>query len=449
MENWDIAELVDRQPLGSLQKTLFVLFIVAVALDGFDLQSIGFLAPYIGKSLGIGMAQFGAVFSLGLVGLCIGSVLVPAIANRVGRRGCLLAILAYVGILSIATAFASTRAQLIALRLLTSIGLGGAMPLLAALTAEYTPTRYRALNICLLCAAIPAGGLCAALLGRVILPLWGWPSVFIAGGIAPLLIGGLLFVYLPSSLSAHRSEQSRDDAFRAWAVRLWPAAIIPIQSLRIRKPPRQTSSLRQLFDNAAWRVTLPIWTAFFMSLLVLYFLVNWIPALLSEASFPPSIGVLAITMFSLGGIVGAIAQGPLMSWCGSNRLIVIELALVAALVVSIGHVSLTPTVISALTFAIGWTLQGSQAGLNSFVAIHYQDAVRATAIGWALGTGRLGSIAGGLLGGLALATGWPPRSILAAAAIPTAICAIAFAFAAMGQKSIDTHDPNALPLEPL
>lgn len=449
MENWDIAELVDRQPLGSLQRVLLALFIVAVALDGFDLQSIGFLAPYIGKSLGIGMSQFGGVFSLGLFGLCIGSVLVPAIANRVGRRACLLAILAYVGVLCIVTAFASTRNQLMALRFLTSIGLGGAMPLLAALTAEYTPTRYRALNICLLCAAIPAGGLCAALLGGAILPLWGWPSVFIAGGIAPLLIGGLLFAYLPSSLSAHGSEQSRNDAFRAWTARLWPNTTIPIQSLRIRKPPLRTSALRQLFDNSAWRVTLPIWSAFFMSLLVLYFLVNWIPALLSEASFPPSIGVLAITMFSLGGIVGAIAQGPLMRWCGSNRLILIELALVAALVVSIGHVSLTPTVISVLTFAIGWTLQGSQAGLNSFVAIHYQDAVRATAIGWALGTGRLGSIVGGSLGGLALGAGWLPRSILAAAAIPTAICAIAFAVAAMGQRSRQTRDPNALPMEPL
>jgi AAHS family 4-hydroxybenzoate transporter-like MFS transporter len=204
-----------------------------------------------------------------------------------------------------------------------------------------------------------------------------------------------------------------------------------------------------LFDNSAWRVTVPIWSAFFMSLLVLYFLVNWIPALLSEASFPPSTGVLAITMFSLGGIVGAVAQGHLMRWLGSNRLILIELVLVAALVFLIGHVSLTPTVISVLTFAIGWTLQGSQAGLNSFVAIHYQDAVRATAMGWALGTGRLGSIAGGLLGGLALAAGWLPRSILSAAAIPTAVCAIAFAIAASGQKSIETDDTNALPLEPL
>jgi AAHS family 4-hydroxybenzoate transporter-like MFS transporter len=447
--NWDIAELVDRQPLGSLQRILLVLFIVAVALDGFDLQSIGFLAPYIGKSLGIGMAEFGAVFSLGLVGLCIGSVLVPAIADRVGRRRCLLAILTYVGALCIATAFASTRAQLTTLRFLTSIGLGGAMPLLAALTAEYTPTRYRAMNICLLCAAVPAGGLCAALLGRALLPVWGWPSVFIAGGIAPLLISGLLLVFLPTSLSPRGSEHERAHAFRAWAARLWPNATISSETLRVRKPPLRTSSLRQLFDNSAWRVTVPIWSAFFMSLLVLYFLVNWIPALLSEASFPPSIGVLAITMFSLGGIVGAVAQGPLMRWLGSNRLILIELVLVAALVFLIGHVSLTPTVISVLTFAIGWTLQGSQAGLNSFVAIHYQDAVRATAMGWALGTGRLGSIAGGLLGGLALAAGWLPRSILSAAAIPTAVCAIAFAIAASGQKSIETDDTNALPLEPL
>jgi MFS family permease len=158
---------------------------------------------------------------------------------------------------------------------------------------------------------------------------------------------------------------------------------------------------------------MPLAAAFFMSLLVLYFLVNWIPVLLNQAAFPPSIGILAISMFSLGGIVGALAQGPLMRRFGSVKSIVIELAIVGCLVLSLGKIPLTATVISALTFAIGWTLQGAQAGLNAFAAMHYQNSIRATAMGLTLGTGRLGSIAGGFLGGLALAAGcrarsWPP-----------------------------------------
>jgi AAHS family 4-hydroxybenzoate transporter-like MFS transporter len=447
MAAFDIAALIDRQPFGAPQRRLLVLFVCASALDGFDLQSIGFLAPYIGKSLNIDMASFGAVFSLGLVGLCLGSVLVPTLANRIGRRPCLLAVLAYIGVLSITTAFVSTRNTLVALRFVTSLGLGGAMPLLAALTAEYIPVRLKALSICLLCAAIPAGGLCAALVGRIVLPSWGWPSVFIVGGMLPLLLAAVFYFVLPTSIGYRGAPARIDSDLAAWAARLWPATPLPLGALRMSAAPTPPSSFRHLFTNSAWRVTVPVWGAFFMGLLVLYFLVNWIPPLLSQASFPPSIGVLAISMFSLGGIVGSIAQDALMRWFGSNRLILIELALVAALVVSLGKVTLTPTVISALTFMIGWSLQGSQAGLNAFIAIHYPDAIRATALGWALGSGRLGSIVGGFLGALALAAGWLPRSILAAAAIPTAICALAFGCAVIGKRSIESQRATNLPLE--
>jgi len=54
---------------------------------------------------------------------------------------------------------------------------------------------------------------------------------------------------------------------------------------------------------------------------------------------------------------------------------------------------------------------GCQAGINSLSAPTYPSAIRATGAGWALGAGRIGSIAGPLLGGLLLGFGFRPQKI--------------------------------------
>jgi len=427
-----IEHLVDRRPMGVLQRQLLAMFVLAAVFDGFDLQSIGFLAPLIAKSLDFSMSSFGAIFSAGLIGLGIGSIVLSHVADALGRRRTLVGALVFVGVLSALTALAETRGELLALRFLTSLGLGGALPVIAALTVEYTPARSRKIALCLIYAALPAGGLVAGIVAGYILPIWGWKSVFLVGGLLPLALAGVLAVTLPESVSAGRPAQSVGD----WAARLWPGATdtddmgIAAQA----QAPAPAAPLRALFDHSLWQVTVPLWLAFFASLLLLYFFINWVPVLLAYSGFPAATGVRAIATFSLGGIIGTLLQGPLMTRFGMVRPILSEYVILGILIILFSLWPLTNTSIIVLTFGIGWMLQGAQSGINTFAATFYQASIRTRALGWALACGRLGSIAGAVLGGWALGVHLSPRTILLAASAPVAVCVAAFAASARGKR---------------
>ncbi len=429
-----IAILDDQQLLGSRQLLILILFFTASMVDGFDLQSIGFLAPIISKAFNIQVALFGAVFSAGMLGLGIGSIVIGQISDTVGRRRSLIIVLFCIGVFSILTAFVTSREQLIVIRFLTSLGLGGSLPILSALTSECSPRRFQKISLCLLFAAVPAGGLAAGLVGGVVLPIWGWPSVFVVGGIAPILLSMALLLAFrdPNNTSSFRDPLSGD--VKSQRVRFWPA----VEASKALRPAsmRRTwfLSLSGLFEKAEWRVTLPLWMAYFSCLLVLYFIVNWIPALLIEASFEPSLGIWAVSTFSFGGILGTLVQGPLLTRFGSCRPVLIQFAIAAILIAFFANITLTRSSVAVLTFAIGWTVTGAQAGLNTFTATHYRTDIRATAMGWGLASGRLGSIVGALLGGLALGAGLAPRSILLSTSIPLVIGAVAFSVAVIDRK---------------
>jgi AAHS family 4-hydroxybenzoate transporter-like MFS transporter len=336
--------------------------------------------------------------------------------------------LVFVGVLSALTALAETRGELLALRFLTSLGLGGALPVIAALTVEYTPSRSRKIALCLIYAALPAGGLVAGIVAGYILPIWGWKSVFIVGGLLPLALAGFLAVALPESVSAGDAAQSVGD----WAARLWPGTTHN-DDVAIAAP-APAAPLRALFEHSLWQITVPLWLAFFASLLLLYFFINWVPVLLAFSGFLPATGVRAIATFSLGGIIGTLLQGPLMTRFGMVRPILSEYVILGILIVLFSLWPLTNTSITLLTFGIGWMLQGAQSGINTFAATFYQASIRTRALGWALACGRLGSIAGAVLGGWALGVHLSPRTILLAASAPVAVCVAAFAASARGKR---------------
>jgi len=422
--------LVDRRPMGRLQRQLLAMFVLAAVFDGFDLQSIGFLAPLIAKSLDFSMSSFGAIFSAGLIGLGIGSIALSHVADALGRRRALVGALVFVGVLSALTALAATRGELLALRFLTSLGLGGALPVIAALTVEYTPSRSRKIALCLIYAALPAGGFVAGIVAGYILPIWGWKSVFIVGGMMPLALAGFLAAALPESVSAGHAAHGVGD----WAARLWPGMTDAVDIAIAAPAPARHAPLRALFDHAVWQVTVPLWLAFFASLLLLYFFINWVPVLLAYSGFPPATGVRAISTFSLGGIIGTLLQGPVMTRFGMVRPILTEYVVLGILIVVFSLWPLTDLSITLLTFGIGWTLQGAQSGINTFAATFYQASIRTRALGWALACGRVGSIAGALLGGWALGVHLSPRTILIAASVPVAVCVAAFAASARGTR---------------
>jgi AAHS family 4-hydroxybenzoate transporter-like MFS transporter len=90
----------------------------------------------------------------------------------------------------------------------------------------------------------------------------------------------------------------------------------------------------------------------------------------------------------------------------------------------------------ALCFLTGLTIIGSQTGANAACGALYPARMRTSAIGWALGIGRLGGIAAAPLGGYLLAAGLKPTYVLLSACIFAAIAAAATAALAFSGRRV-------------
>jgi len=427
----NVGEVIDREPLSRFQAVTIALCGCVVVLDGFDTQSIGFLAPAIADTFKVPLASFGAVFSASLLGLMAGALTLGPVADRVGRRWTVIAATLAFGVFTALTPGATSMGQLAALRFLTGLGLGGAMPNLVALATEYSPKRLQAAVVAWMFAGIPIGAVCGGLVSAALLPAWGWQAVFYVGGGLPTLIAILLVARLPESVRFLIVRKAAPERVAALMRRVAPG-------LRIGPSDRFTSAvegaaveaggglpMRHLFTEGRAAGTLLLWVPYFMNLLMIYFVVSWLPAILRQAHLPLSAGVMAITAFSVGGAAGCLVTGRLLRTAGAHPIVLGEFC---AATVLIGVLALTPPLlwlILGVTAALGFAVQGAQAGLNALVAGYYPTPIRSTGIGWALGIGRIGSIIGPLLGGVMLSLDWPLRDIFLAGMAPAACAAAA------------------------
>src|SRR5579872_2750754 len=309
-----VSEIIDQRPLSRFQISTIALCGLVLLLDGFDTQCIGFLAPSISETLAIPLKNFGPVFSAGLIGLMVAAMAMGPVADRWGRKWPVVLSALTFAVFALLTARAVSLEQLILFRFLTGLGLGGAMPNVVALTSEYSPKRLQTVFVGMLFCGMPLGALVGGLASSVMIPLWGWRSVFYLGGILPLAIALILIKALPESvrfLSA-RGKDARAIAkiMREIAPEIG-AADLDLSSAAVSARAERNEGLpvRRLFTDDRAAGTILLWIPFFMNLLILYFIVNWLPSLLRQSGLAASAGVIAVSLFSLGGIAGALTEG--------------------------------------------------------------------------------------------------------------------------------------------
>jgi AAHS family 4-hydroxybenzoate transporter-like MFS transporter len=421
-----VNEIIDQRPLSRFQARTILLCGVVLILDGFDAQCIGFLAPPMSESLGIPLPAFGSVFAAGLTGLMIGAMAIGPIADRWGRKWAVVLSTVTFATFSLVTAHAASLNEVIILRFLTGLGLGGAMPNVVALTSEYSPKRLQPVFVGMLFAGMPMGAMVASLASREMIPLWGWRSVFYLGGILPLVVALMLVKALPESVRFLSERGDEPRKIRAILARISPElAGEPVNLTAPQEKTKAGGSVKELFTDGRAVGTILLWIPFFMNLLILYFIVSWLPGLLREASMPVSAGVMAVFFFSLGGMIGTLVQGGLMNRFGVRPILTAEFGLSVLLIAGLAFSAASYSALMSVTFFLGFVVQGAQAGINALAAIFYPTHIRSTGVGWALGIGRIGSIIGPALGGLLLSLEWTPREILLAGMIPAVCAAVA------------------------
>jgi MFS transporter, AAHS family, 4-hydroxybenzoate transporter len=423
----DVAEFIDRQPVGGFQIRLLLTCAAVLFLDGFDTQAIGYVAPALAKEWNLSKGALGPVFSAGLFGLMIGALVFGPLADRVGRKKIIILSTLAFGIGALVTAIVQDVNMLLAIRFLTGLGLGGAMPNAIAMTSEFNPRRRRATMVMIMFCGFSVGAALGGLLAAALIPQFGWRSVFIVGGIAPLLLVPILALRLPESVR-FLALTGRANERVAQLLRLInpKAGFVPGTQFVIHEPGLAGIPVLHLFKEGRTPVTLLLWVVFFMSLLDLYFLSNWLPTVLNDLGASVSSAAAIGSMLQVGGVVGTFALGSIIDRFSFRALALVYFAAVFA-VGAIGQLGHSVVFVTMAIFAAGFCIVGGQIAANALAAGFYPTSVRATGVGWALGIGRVGSIVGPLIGGALLTAKWSAASVFAAAAV-AALCAALAAF---------------------
>src|SRR6478752_6321951 len=423
----DVAEFIDRQPVGGFQIRLLLTCAAVLFLDGFDTQAIGYVAPALAKEWGLTKAALGPVFSAGLFGLMIGALVFGPLADRIGRKRIIIFSTLAFGLGALVTAFVQDVNTLLAIRFLTGLGLGGAMPNAIAMTSEFNPRRRRATMVMIMFCGFSVGAALGGLLAAALIPQFGWRSVFVVGGVAPLLLVPILALRLPESVRFLALAGRAHERVAELLTFISPkAAFAPGTQFVIHEPGLTGIPVLHLFRSGRTPVTLLLWVVFFMSLLDLYFLSNWLPTVLNDLGASVSSAAAIGSMLQVGGVVGTFALGSIIDRFSFRALALVYFAAVFA-VGAIGQLGHSVVFVTMAIFAAGSCIVGGQIAANALAAGFYPTAVRATGVGWALGIGRVGSIVGPLIGGALLAAKWGTAAVFATAAL-AALCAALAAF---------------------
>ncbi len=431
----DIRKFIDERPVGRYQWLVAGMCALIVFVDGFDAQAMGFVAPALSAALQIPRGVLGSVISSGLVGMMVGALVSGPLADRVGRKPVLVISVLVFGIGSLLTATAESVNTLMAFRVLTGLGMGGAMPNAIALTSEYMPRRRRAGAVTMMICGFSLGAAVGGLVAAAIIPRYGWESVFVVGGVVPIAIAAAAFVLLPDSIRFLVVKGGEDARVRQYLARLAPGAAIPAQlSPGVDEHQSGGFLVKQLFTEGRTVPTVLIWTVYFMNLLNLFFLNSWLPTIISDAGIPVGTAIRLTSLFQIGGIGGALVLGRVLDRHFSFAVLAVCYVWAAVCIYLIGAAGASVPLLALTITCAGVGIIGGQNASHALSSEFYPTRMRSTGVGWALGIGRIGSIVGPVVGGQLLAQGTGMRQVFWAATIPAVIAAMAAAGVAAARR---------------
>ena len=379
-------------------------FLVAV-LEGFDIQAMGVAAPRLAPLFGFNAKQMGWVFSISNIGLVIGASVGGWLADKSGRRPVLTGAVAAFGIFTLATALATNYETFLAVRFAAGLGFGAALPNLMAIASEISRPGKSALTATIMFCGMPVGGGLAALTTQLLPAGFDWRTLFVLGGVLPLMLAPALRWLMPETM-----------------VRTTAGSTTPVE--------------RALFAEGRALPTLLLWLAFLPTLLILYLFLNWLPTLVIAKGLEVTVAPRASMAFNFGSVAGALLLGWMVDrfhfrW----PLGIAYLALIAALLLL--GASNNHAVIIALSGAVGFFLLGANYALYGVAPAYYPRESRGTGSGASIAVGRVGAIVGPLLAGWLMGGGTSATGVVQYM-VPVAAIAAAAVFSLSFQSRLST-----------
>lgn len=399
-----VSQIVASGPLKPWQLVTLVLCVLINISDGLDTSAIAYAAPSILKEWRLGPETMGLIFSLGAAGLVCGAIFIAPLADRVGRRNIILGAVAANGVSMLAIAAVNSVEALLCLRFVTGLGIGALVPSLSVMVIEFSTERRGNIFLALVHVGFAVGAMLGAAVGAMLIESFGWRSIFVFAGVVSLVLAALSFVLLPESLHFLLTRQPRNALARANAL-LTRLGEPPLDSLPPRPPAARAGmgTVRMLFAPEYRTATLLLWLAAFSRYFVSYFLTQWKPQILVLAGVSPGLAIASGIVTGGAAILGALLMGTFASALGAPRATCASFVLCAASLVTFGFVQADPVLLLAVAAVALFAIEATFTGVVIASTRFYPAELRSTGVGYTIGVGRFGAIAGPYLGGALLA----------------------------------------------
>lgn len=416
MRTIDVNALIDGARFNSFHGRLLFWCALIIVFDGYDLVIYGVVLPALMQDWGLSAVQAGFLGSCALLGMMLGALFFGPLSDRIGRRKTIMTCVILFSGFTVINAFARTPTEFALCRFLAGLGIGGVMPNVVALMNEYAPKKMRSTLVALMFSGYSIGGMLSAGLGMLLIPQWGWQSVFLVA-VIPLLLLPFLVRQLPESLNfllRNGQEQQAQGLLQRASGTYQPRAGDQLAQAQGQK---QAVSILQLLQEGRRLHTLMLWLAFFCCLLMVYALSSWLPKLMNSAGYGINSSLAFLLVLNFGAIFGAIGGGWLGDRIGLERVLLAFFAL-GALSLSLLALQSPLWVLYLLIAIAGASTIGTQILANACAVQFYPAHIRSTGLGWAMGIGRIGAIIGPLLGGALQAAHLPLQVSFLAFAAP-------------------------------
>lgn len=395
----DPRTLLNEAALRPKQIVAILLCILLNALDGFDVLAISFASPGIAAEWGIDRAELGIVLSMELIGMAGGSVVLGAVADRIGRRPTILICLLLMGMGMLGAGFASSVLILSAVRLITGLGIGGMLACTNAMVAELANSRTRSLAVTVMAAGYPIGAILGGTVASMLLVAGGWREVFLFGALVTGVFLPLVAWLLPESVGFILQKRPA-DALEKMNAALRSLGHKPVEALPPADPVASKTLIGALFAPPFAPVTILLTIAYFAHIMTFYFLLKWVPKIVVDLGFAPSAAGSVLVWTNVGGLAGALLLG-FLTWRVPIRTLVTAAMIGAVIMVSaFGQGQSTLVGLSWIAAATGFFTNAGVVGLYAIIAQSFPTSIRGAGTGVVIGFGRGGAALGPVVAGV-------------------------------------------------
>lgn len=432
MSSKDPREILAQSPMGVFQIIAVGMCVLLNALDGFDVLSISFAAPGIAKEWGVDRAALGIVLSMELIGMAIGSVVLGGVADKVGRRPTILVCLI---VMAVGMALASTADSietLSAYRFATGLGIGGVLAATNAMVAEYSNAKRKSLSVTIMAAGYPIGAIIGGTIASMLLAYFDWRTVFIFGASMTLSIIPIIWFFLPESIEylAQTRPAGALEKINSTLKRMGHETVASLP--QILEAPKKIG-IGRLFNADLARTTTLLTFAYFAHIMTFYFYLKWIPKIVVDMGFSPSLAGGVLVWANVGGATGAIVLGLLTQRYSMRGLVIGSMFIAGAMVTLFGQGHGDLNQLSLIAGVAGFFTNAGIVGLYALFAHAFPTEVRAGGTGFVIGVGRGGAALGPIIAGFLFQSGQGLQTVAIIMAMGSIFAAAALIFMGSGK----------------